>query len=356
MARDCDRETAVLYRNNDSALPLLDLLDRQGVGCRCRQVEGTFFTHRVIRDVLDIIALSRDPANGTIFQRIYYKFHAGIPRAAVQKALARSRGSTPLFQFLAQMPDLYPSARKRCMELHTHLGLLGQETAYEALLRIRHYMGYGAYLVDGGGDQGKLDILEALARQEPDLPGLLRRLEELQEVVKAGSSDPDSNFILSTIHASKGLEYDRVILMDVADGILPAVVPDLWKETEAQDLAAYEEERRLFYVGMTRARDHLAVFRFKKPGLHSTFAAEIFPEPVRPQPVRPAADPGYTAPSPKADTDAYRIGTRVFHRAYGPGRVMTRQGDVATVQFDSGEERRLSLSTAVKRKQLRIHE
>lgn len=356
VAKGCDRETAVLYRNNDSALPLLDLLDRQGVGCRCRQVEGTFFTHRVVRDVLDIIALSRDPVNGTIFQRIYYKFHAGIPRAAVQKVLDRSQGKTPLFQALAQLPDLYPSARKRCMELHTHLGLLGQEPAHEAIRRIRYFMGYGAYLVDGGGDQGKLDILEALARQEPDLPGLLRRLEELQEVVKTGSSAPDSQFILSTIHASKGLEYDRVILMDVADGILPAVVPDPWKEPDAQELAEYEEERRLFYVGMTRARDHLAVFRFKKPGLHSTFAADIFPAPVRPQPPGPVSDPGYTAPGPKADTDAYRIGTRVFHRSYGPGLVMTRQGDVATVQFDSGEEKRLSLSTAIKRKQLRVQD
>lgn len=356
VARDCDRETAVLYRNNDSALPLLDLLDRQGVGCRCRQLEGTFFSHRVVRDVLDIIALSRDPTDGTVFQRVYYKFHAGIPRMAVQKALERSRGRTPLFQFLAQMPDLYPSARKRCMELHTHLGLLGQESAGEAIYRIRHFMGYGAYLVDGGADQGKLDILEALARQEADLPGLLRRLGELQEVVKAGSSDPGSNFILSTIHASKGLEYDRVILMDVADGILPAVEPEAWKEPDAQTLAAYEEERRLFYVGMTRARDHLAVFRFKKPGLYSSFAADIFPEPVRQPTVQRVVDPGYTAPGPKADVDDYRVGTRVFHRLYGPGRLMTRQGDVAAIRFDSGEEKRLSLSTAVKRKQLRIHE
>ena len=51
LARDCPQETAVLYRNNESALPVLDLLDRQGIACRCRQMDGTFFTHRVVRDM-----------------------------------------------------------------------------------------------------------------------------------------------------------------------------------------------------------------------------------------------------------------------------------------------------------------
>ena len=54
----------MLYRNNDSALPVLDLLDRQGTGCRCRQVERTFFTHRVVRDVTDLILFAADPTDG----------------------------------------------------------------------------------------------------------------------------------------------------------------------------------------------------------------------------------------------------------------------------------------------------
>lgn len=355
VAKNCTQETAVLYRNNDSALPVLDLLDRQGVGCRCRQVEGSFFSHRVVRDVLDIFALSRNPADGEAFLRVYYKFRVGIPKAAAEKAVRESGGEGPIFLILAEMGDLYPQARMRCKALHTHLANMAEDPADRAVYRIRHFMGYGDYLEERGADQGKLDILEALGRQEPNIQGLTRRLEDLQGLVQAGSSDPESQFILSTIHASKGLEYDRVILMDVADGILPSVELPLGKRPAPKDLEAYEEERRLFYVGMTRARDHLAVFRFKKPGLMSTFAAALFPQRQEPrkQTVRPRPKPGETKPSPKADPTPYIPGTRVSHRIFGPGKVVNRQGDIATILFDSGEEKRFSLSTALKQKQLK---
>lgn len=355
VAKNCTQETAVLYRNNDSALPVLDLLDRQGVGCRCRQVEGSFFSHRVVRDVLDIFALSRDPADGEAFLRVYYKFRVGIPKAAAERAVRESGGEGPIFLILAEMGDLYPQARMRCKALHTHLANMAEDPADRAVYRIRHFMGYGDYLEERGADQGKLDILEALGRQEPNIQGLARRLEDLQGLVQAGSSDPESQFILSTIHASKGLEYDRVILMDVADGILPSVELPPGKRPDPKDLEAYEEERRLFYVGMTRARDHLAVFRFKKPGLMSTFAADLFSqrEEPRKQTVRPRPKPGYTKPSPKADPTPYLPGTRVSHRIFGPGKLVNKQGDIATILFDSGEEKRFSLSTALKQKQLK---
>ena len=54
IARDCRRSTAVLYRNNDSALPLIDLLEREGVPYACRQREGFFFTNHLVRDLTDI--------------------------------------------------------------------------------------------------------------------------------------------------------------------------------------------------------------------------------------------------------------------------------------------------------------
>ena len=84
-------------------------------------------------------------------------------------------------------------------------------------------MGYGEYLKERGGDLGKLDILEALGRHVPNLGALLDRLEELRTLVRQERQGPAQGLILSTIHASKGLEYQRVILMDVADGLLPLV-------------------------------------------------------------------------------------------------------------------------------------
>ena len=64
VAQDCKEETAILYRDNDSALPLIDLLERQGIPYRCRQVDSGFFTHRVVRDIVDILTLAQDPWDG----------------------------------------------------------------------------------------------------------------------------------------------------------------------------------------------------------------------------------------------------------------------------------------------------
>ena len=88
-----------------------------------------------------------------------------------------------------------------------------------------HFMGCGDYLEERGGDLSKAEILEALGAEEPTPERLLARLEELSGVVREGNADPDCPFVLSTIHSSKGLEYDRVILMDVADGLLPKTLP-----------------------------------------------------------------------------------------------------------------------------------
>ena len=64
-----------------------------------------------------------------------------------------------------------------------------------------------------------------MAEKEPDADGLLRRLDELKALIQDHRNSPDNKFILSTIHSSKGLEYETVFLLDVFDGILPSKLP-----------------------------------------------------------------------------------------------------------------------------------
>lgn len=81
---------------------------------------------------------------------------------------------------------------------------------------------------------------------------MISRLYELNEIMATHTDDPDSLFTLSTIHSSKGLEYDCVYLLDVIDNVLPSITSD--KLDDKEDVKQYEEERRLFYVAMTRAK------------------------------------------------------------------------------------------------------
>ena len=224
-----------------------------------------------------------------------------------------------------------------------HLVLPGL-TGDQAIDRIRRTLGYGAYLDDREMDSGKLDILESLGKQTDSPKALLARLRELQGIVAQGSSDPESPFLISTIHSSKGLEYQRVILMDVADGILPSIDLPRGSHPDPEEVELYEEERRLFYVGMTRAKEELAIFRFRREGLESTFANTLFPydQKVAHPPERESGPREHLSP-----------GDRVDHKIFGPGRIVSRQGDIASIRFEDGTEKRFALAAAVKKKLIR---
>ena len=134
-------------------------------------------------------------------------------------------------------------------------------------------MGYGDYLSSQGGDKSRVELLLALARQEPGVEGFLRPLDALRDTVETGSGDPSCPFVLSTIHASKGLEYDRVFLIDAVDGIFPSVNPRKGNDLSDEERGSLEEERRLCYVAMTRAREKLVMTNARQRMLYGRTSA-----------------------------------------------------------------------------------
>ena len=270
MAASVREETAVLYRNNDSALPLIDLLDRGGIPYRCRRMDDAFFTHRIVADIRDIIALAHDQTDAETFLRIYYKVGGGISKKAAEYACQKSRATGgSILRELLGFPQLSQYGRDSAAALLTMLPMLLQDTAAQGLSRIWDGLRYRDYAERQKLDGGKYEILCLLARQETGLEGLCRRLDELQALVSAPSLPCGGGLILSTVHSSKGLEYDTVYLLDVLDGILPAVTEP--KDAGQQD--QYQEERRLFYVAVTRARNRLYLFACRNR--ESAFADEL---------------------------------------------------------------------------------
>ncbi|MBR4875060.1 MAG: ATP-dependent helicase [Clostridia bacterium] len=364
VAEKCNRETAILYRDNDCALPLIDLLARRHLPYRCRQPDGIFFSHRVVRDVTDIIRFAADPRDGECFLRIYYKLGAGIPKTAALNAVRSGDKVHNLMELVSRDPSLSVHSRKTCKALCTHLEELLEEPADKAILRISRRMGYADYLKDRGGDTGKLTILQALGEQESNPLRLLERLQELRAIVLSHVDDPACQLTLSTIHSAKGLEYDRVFLMDIFDGMLPKPADE---EADARArLEALEEERRLFYVGMTRAKNELTVFTYEKQELRSSFADLLFPPPADER--KPSSDRSFqsetkprTVPKPSAQLGGDGLtaqalaqlgellpGRAVRHTFFGGGVIRERKGDVLTIEFDSGRIQMFSAKAALK--------
>ena len=341
-------QLAVLYRNHESALPLMDLLDKQGIPYACRGQKASFFTHPTVRDVVDIFRFSVRQDDAELFLRLYYKFRCGISRELAQRAVQQGRRAPgkPLLALAAAMAE-EDWLRQRIETLYAQLSLLPGDTAAQALDRICVDMGYREHLKSKHADEGKLDILMAIARNNPHQEGFLQRLEQLEGLARDGRGETEG-VILSTIHGSKGLEYDKVILMDVADGLLPQNTDPFTEEGERQ----LEEERRLFYVAMTRAKSHLEILSCRS--LSSSFASQIFPE------EKPAGTRAVPKPSrkflPKTDPERFTVGVLVRHKTFGRGLLCSRDGDIVLIRFDSGEQKRIALHTAIRAGILRIED
>ena len=351
-ARRGGGETAVLFRNNESALPLVDLCERRGVPYRFKKADLTFFTHKIVLDAVDFLRFAYEPANGERFLRLYYKFGLALSR---QRALAAcgasARTGRPILEELIRDSETKTRMRESLGDIYAAFKRIPQLNAADALDAVRHSCGYGAYLNQKGMDTGKLAILEMLAEQEPNALRLLDRLEELRMLIAAKADvNSDVPFVLSTIHSSKGLEYDRVVLLDAFDGVLPAK-PEICCRTP-EDTRQYEEDRRLFYVAMTRARHKLVLFDCKT--MPSVFVQEVIfnlPESRAERELAKAETnrvlgrnkPAAAGPAlPSVDAAAVtRVGAAVQHAVFGRGVVTEFDGRFVTVEFSGMRVKKL---------------
>ena len=227
-------------------------------------------------------------------------------------------------------------------------------------------MGYGDYLREQKVDTSRLDILLSLASYTPTITAFLPHLHELRQTVER-TPVPSCPFVLSTIHASKGLEYDRVILIDAVDGLFPT--DPLPQDEDGK--AALEEDRRLFYVGATRARHQLELLcyesKFGEPAaVGHTFIDQLLgedPTKIDPAPApkqartrRPAYGSGPSSAQVSVWIKDYIPGTTVVHTKFGRGEIVSLSGDIAVIRFDDHGSKKLALSFALQKELIHLAE
>lgn len=273
VADGCTTQTAVLYRDNECILPLVDLLERNNIPYQMRNAELTFFSHRTVLDVVNIMKLALNPKDTEAFLQVYYKIGTYLRKQeAMRIAEISEEKDLPVLDVAADYQGLSGHVIGCVKSVRTHLQNMLQESGDKAVNRISQYMGYREYLNRIGVSDSKLEILRMLGAGEESPERLVKRLEELKSIILEKQSDVQCPFILSTIHASKGLEYEHVYLIDVVDGIFPEQALQNPKRDSKEELQTYEEERRLFYVGVTRAKQQLTLFTTNR---ESAFCREI---------------------------------------------------------------------------------
>lgn len=264
VAENCNVDTAVLYRDNESIIPVVDMLERSGIDYKIKNADLTFFNHKIVTDIKNIIRFAENPKDTEIFMQIYFKIGTYLSKMGAIEACRISEEKGILVIDSALRYGRIPKGTEKSLKaMKTHIESILEESAYKAVYRIVNFMGYSAYLERAKIKDGKISILQALAANEKTPEDFLNRLDELAMIIKNKKNNYDCKFTLSTIHSSKGLEYDTVYIMDVKDGVFPEKVVANRKKATDEEIKTYEEERRLYYVAVTRAKNQLCIFDFK---------------------------------------------------------------------------------------------
>ena len=263
IAENPTNRTAILYRDNESVLPLVDILERSSIPYNIKSADMSFFTNRVVLDIINMLRFAFVPMDAELFLKIYFKFQIYLSKKDAIKMCEIAEENRWGILDAAEQVQLHPHVLRNCRSLRTHFKNMADESPYKAINRIENFMGYGDYLGENSIDTNKIFILKMLAKKEKDIPAFLNRLTELRQMLMEKKYVPNSKIVLSTIHSSKGLEYDSVVLMDSLNGVFPNKVVRNMKQASLQERKEYEEERRIFYVGITRAKEHLTILKYK---------------------------------------------------------------------------------------------
>ncbi len=254
------RETAVLYRDNESVLPLVDIFSRKGIPFTIRNAELTFFTNKVVLDIISVMRFIINPTDIESFLRFFYKLNLFLTKEEALKMIQNARGGS-ITEAGLKMQFARTNTAERFAEFAENVKQFRNLAPEVVLNSIITTMGYGNYLDKLNTGRAKTEILKSIFRNAKTIEEGLNRLEELSDIIRNNPNDPDCKTIFSTIHSSKGLEYDTVYILDAIDGIFPEKIYRTPSKLKGKNLAEYEENRRIFYVGITRAKNNLCLFK-----------------------------------------------------------------------------------------------
>jgi DNA helicase-2/ATP-dependent DNA helicase PcrA len=373
-------EIAVFYRTNAHSRVLEDILVRYELPYQV--VGGTKFYERAeIKDAVAYLQLLVNPADEVSFSRVINSPRRGIGNTSQSRLLAHANTTGRTIWEIAleseAVPGLSGAAIKsigRFTELIEELRAEFEGGAVADLLRaLLERSGYlDALRAERTIEaEGRIENLEELvgvaaefdANRQVEGPSEIPPLEEFLQAISLYTDQDDmsrdeSKVTLMTLHNAKGLEYDAVFIIGCEEGVFP--------HSRSLEEGNEEEERRLAYVGITRARKRLwmtharsrRLFAGRETGFPSRFLSELPDDLVEREGTQEQAITGWslggsTGPTPKADPSlSFVTGDDIVHASFGDGVVTAVEpGGVIVVRFASdGAERKLMADYAPLRK------
>jgi ATP-dependent DNA helicase UvrD/PcrA len=370
------REIAVVYRTNAQSRVLEDVLVRQGVAY---QVIGgpKFYERAEIKDAIAYLQVLDNPYDAVSLMRIANRPRRGIGDTSIARLVAYADGlGGSLWDAMGRVEEVgLAAASARAVRgfrdvMETLMATATDASVAQILEAVLDRTGFIESLeaertIEARGRIENLEELVGVAREYdgaagdavpagPPLSGFLQEISLYsdQDALRGDEEGDGGQVTLMTLHNAKGLEFRAVFMLGMEEGIFPHA-----RSIEENSL---EEERRLAYVGMTRAKERLTLthamrrnlFGRSEANLPSRFLDEMHGLGVERERLRPASWSDYGTSTqreyaPRTDVPDLSTGDTVRHSSLGTG-IVTRiePGGVVTVRFEDGSERRLMLEYA----------
>lgn len=334
------KEIAVLYRDNESVVPLVDIFNRRGIPFRIRNAELTFFSNKVVLDIVSVMKFIINNSDSESFIRFYFKLNLYLSKPEVMKLVQSAKGGSIVDTGL-KMKFENPGTANRFKDFVGNVRRLRNMPPETVLNSIVNSMGYSNYMDKMNIGRSKIDILKSVFRNTKTIEEGLARLDEIKNIINNNQNSSECKTIFSTIHSSKGLEYETVYIIDAIDGIFPEKVYYSTAKLSGEDLAEYEESRRVFYVGITRAKDNLFLFKHSSG---SKFVDEVkIVKKVNRSSAELLAKKYF--PASKSSKMTYQEmvnelveGRVVMHRKFGKGVVVGMKLPFVDIQFENSRK------------------
>ena len=329
---------AILFRNNISLIPLADRLNREDVDFVIKDFKHHFFNNWCTQDILAFMKVAMVPNDIQSFERIYYKMNAYLSKIQLQYIKDHYNGIN-LFDTLIQIPNLEPFKLKTLRKIKSNFEYLSKLRPETAIDFIEDELNYKSFLTEhckknnlSLETQNKtLDILKVLARGTDSLVSFLDRLNDLKKILFTAANNKNPHALkLFTMHGSKGLEFDHVYIVDLDDYIFPS--KHATECMEKGDASLFEEERRLFYVALSRAKSKISLvhtkFRNGKYNKTSPFVKEF---------IEGAGSllqtDNYRLQKKSNITTDFSIGDKLLHTSFGVGILVDIDDDRMMIEF-----------------------
>lgn len=321
------KENIVLYRTNMEAMSVIDSFIRNKIPFTLLDKEYNFFNHFICKDLLSYLSLAMNPYDREAFINIINKPFRYVSKTSIAY-IREYKYEKDTFDILIEKDDTPPFQRKKLDELKRDFNYIKKSSLSSGIQYIVTDMGYIDYLKTyterfGGNIEDLEEIVEEFKMSASSFKTIFEFFEHVDEVGKkieeSKRNKTEDRVLLSTIHGVKGMEFKNVFLINCNEDTIPH------SSSKEENI---EEERRLFYVGITRAIDNLFLFVPKMRKGKFRDASRFIEE-------------GGFMEIVKASHGLVKDSV-VTHKAFGTGKVVEVNGDEVGILFHDGMKRKFS--------------